>query len=116
VLGVLAIDILGKALAALVITSAFRLDRATSLTVAASLSQIGEFSFILAALAMSLGALSRETHDLILAAALLSIALNPFVFALIDRIGGRPTTPLVESAAPESPAREKAAAAGAATA
>ena len=39
---------------------------------------------------MSLGALSRETHDLILAAALLSIALNPFVFALIDRMGARP--------------------------
>tara|TARA_R110002167_G_scaffold3743_15_gene18191 strand:- start:323 stop:1549 length:1227 start_codon:yes stop_codon:yes gene_type:complete len=90
VLGVLGIIIVGKALAALVITFAFRLDRATSLTVAASLAQIGEFSFILAALAMSLGALSRETHDLILAAALLSIALNPFVFALIDRMGARP--------------------------
>ncbi|MNH44199.1 hypothetical protein D3C79_1062910 [compost metagenome] len=33
--------------------------------------------------------MSRETHDLILASALLSISLNPFVFALIDRIGGR---------------------------
>jgi len=116
VLGVLAIVILGKALAALVITSAFRLDRATSLTVAASLAQIGEFSFILAALAMSLGALSRETHDLILAAALLSIALNPFVFALIDRIGGRPPTPLIDSVAPGSPLREKAAASGPAAA
>ena len=39
---------------------------------------------------MYLGAMSSETHDLILAAALLSITLNPFVFALIDRIGGRP--------------------------
>jgi len=65
---------------------------------------------------MSLGALSRETHDLILAAALLSIALNPFVFALIDRIGGRPPTPLIDSVAPGSPLREKAAASGPAAA
>lgn len=89
VLGVLGIVIIGKSLAALAITTAFKLDRATSLTVAASLAQIGEFSFILAATSVSLGAMSRETHDLILASALLSISLNPFVFALIDRIGGR---------------------------
>ncbi|MBA4805787.1 MAG: cation:proton antiporter [Brevundimonas sp.] len=90
VLGLLAIVIVGKSVAALAITSVFRLDRATSLTVAASLAQIGEFSFILAALSMSLGAMSRETHDLVLAAALLSISLNPFVFALVDRLGARP--------------------------
>ncbi|MNQ85507.1 Inner membrane protein YbaL [compost metagenome] len=89
VLGVLGIVIIGKSVAALAITTAFKLDRATSLTVAASLAQIGEFSFILAATSVSLGAMSRETHDLILASALLSISLNPFVFALIDRIGGR---------------------------
>jgi CPA2 family monovalent cation:H+ antiporter-2 len=88
VLGVLFIVIVGKSVAALAITSAFKLDRQTSWTVAASLAQIGEFSFILAALSMYLGAMSRETHDLILAASLLSISLNPFVFALIDRFGG----------------------------
>ncbi|MGO4688411.1 cation:proton antiporter domain-containing protein [Brevundimonas sp. 2YAF1] len=93
VLGVLGIVIIGKSLAALVITTAFKLDRATSLTVAASLAQIGEFSFILAAISMQLGAMSRETHDLILAAALLSISLNPFVFALIDRMGARMPPP-----------------------
>ncbi|MDP3378492.1 MAG: cation:proton antiporter [Brevundimonas sp.] len=98
VLAVLGIVILGKTLAALAITTAFKLDRATSLTVAASLAQIGEFSFILAALSMYLGAMSRETHDLILAAALLSITLNPLVFALIDRMGGRPKTPVPVSA------------------
>jgi CPA2 family monovalent cation:H+ antiporter-2 len=90
VLGVLVIVIVGKSLAALAITTLFRLDRSTSLTVAASLAQIGEFSFILAALSVSLGAMSRETHDLVLAAALLSISLNPFVFALVDRLGARP--------------------------
>ena len=93
VLGVLGIVIVGKSVAALAITTAFKLDRPTSLTVAASLAQIGEFSFILAAISVSLGAMSRETHDLILAAALLSISLNPFVFALIDRIGGRVAVP-----------------------
>jgi CPA2 family monovalent cation:H+ antiporter-2 len=90
VLIALAIVIVGKTLAALAITTAFRLDRATSLTVGASLAQIGEFSFILAALGVSLGAMSQTTHDLILAAALLSISLNPFVFKLIDRMGAAP--------------------------
>ncbi len=90
VLGVLAIVLVGKTVAALAITSAFRLDRATSLTVGASLAQVGEFSFILAALGMSLGALTQGTHALILAAALLSISLNPFVFLIMDRLGGNP--------------------------
>lgn len=99
VLGVLGIVIVGKSLAALAITTAFKLDRPTSLTVAAALAQIGEFSFILAAISVSLGAMSRETHDLILAAALLSISLNPFVFALIDRMGGRVQPPARKSEA-----------------
>lgn len=93
VLGVLGIVIVGKSVAALVITKTFKLDRPTGFTVAASLAQIGEFSFILAALGVSLGAMSRETHDLILAAALLSISLNPFVFLFTDRMGGRPKPP-----------------------
>ncbi|MBN8527721.1 MAG: cation:proton antiporter [Caulobacterales bacterium] len=93
VLGVLAIIIVGKSLAALAITSGFRLDKATGLTVAASLAQIGEFSFILAALSMSEGAMRAETRDLILAGALLSISLHPFVFVLVDRMGARPTKP-----------------------
>lgn len=90
VLGVVFIVVVGKSLAALVITSAFKLDRATSLTVAASLAQIGEFSFILAGIALYLGAMSHETHDLVLATALLSISLNPFVFAFVDRWGAKP--------------------------
>ncbi len=90
VLGVLGIVIVGKTIAALVITTAFKLDRKTSLTVGASLAQIGEFSFILAALGVSLGAMRQETHDLILAAALISISLHPFLFKLIDRMGAAP--------------------------
>jgi CPA2 family monovalent cation:H+ antiporter-2 len=90
VAAVLGIIVVGKTFAALAITSLFKLDRASSLTVAASLAQIGEFSFILAALGVSLGLMSSGTQDLILAAALLSIALNPVVFALTDRWGGAP--------------------------
>jgi CPA2 family monovalent cation:H+ antiporter-2 len=99
VAAVLGIIIVGKTLAALAITAAFKLDRASSLTVAASLAQIGEFSFILAALGVSLGVMSSETQDLILAAALLSIALNPFVFVLTDRLGGTPRPKPVETPA-----------------
>ena len=109
VLCAVAIVMVGKTLAALVITTAFRLDRATSLTVGASLAQIGEFSFILAALGLSLGALSQTTHDLILAAALLSISLNPFVFRLIDRMGARPARPHKDSDAGRALAKEEAA-------
>lgn len=90
VIAVLSIVLIGKSVAALAITTMFKVDKATSLTVAASLAQVGEFSFILAGLGVTLGALSRETHDLILAAALLSITLNPFVFAIADRMGGKP--------------------------
>lgn len=110
VLGVLGIVIVGKSVAALAITFAFKLTRETSLTVAASLAQIGEFSFILAALGVSLGAMRQETHDLILAAALLSIALNPFVFALCDRLGGRPKpgSPGAKALAVEAAADAKA--------
>lgn len=116
VLGVLFIVVVGKTLAALAITAAFRLDRATSLTVGASLAQIGEFSFILAALSMYLGAMSRETHDLILSAALLSITLNPFLFRLIDRIGARPIPPAAGSQDALDAAHEKTAAGNPATA
>ncbi|PZQ56890.1 MAG: potassium transporter Kef, partial [Phenylobacterium zucineum] len=100
VLAVLAIVVLGKSIAALAITFTFKLERGAGLTIAASLAQVGEFSFILAGLGVSLNALSKETHDLILAAALLSISLNPFVFALADRLGGKPTPPPPKQAAP----------------
>lgn len=93
VFGVLAIVMVGKSLAALAITSAFRVDRKTSFTVAASLAQIGEFTFLLAGVSVYLGAMTPETQNLVLAASLLSIALNPFVFALSDRLIGRTPPP-----------------------
>jgi CPA2 family monovalent cation:H+ antiporter-2 len=84
VLGVVAIIILGKSFAAAALVIAFRYPLSTALTVAASLAQIGEFSFILAGLGLSLGLLPTEGMSLILASALISIALNPFLFATIE--------------------------------
>ena len=81
VLGVVAIIIVGKALAALVLVVALRYPLHTALTVAASLAQIGEFSFILAGLGLSLNLLPDEGMSLVLAGALISIALNPLLFA-----------------------------------
>ncbi|HJW24784.1 MAG TPA: YbaL family putative K(+) efflux transporter [Rhodocyclaceae bacterium] len=81
VLGVVFIIIVGKSIAAMALVLAFRYPLTTALTVAASLAQIGEFSFILAGLGMSLGILPKEGVSLVLAGALISIALNPLVFA-----------------------------------
>jgi CPA2 family monovalent cation:H+ antiporter-2 len=65
------------------ITLVLRYPLNTALTVAASLAQIGEFSFILGALGVSLGILPKEGMSLILAGALISIAINPLVFSFI---------------------------------
>jgi CPA2 family monovalent cation:H+ antiporter-2 len=84
VASVVAIIVLGKSLAAFVLVLAFRYPLNTALTVSASLAQIGEFSFILASLGVSLGLLPGEGQSLILAGALISMALNPLVFQLIE--------------------------------
>ncbi len=83
VLAVVAVIMLGKSLVALAITLAFKYPLNTALTVAASLAQIGEFSFILAGLGLSLHLLSAEGMSLILAGALISIALNPVIFSIV---------------------------------
>ena len=97
---VLGIILLGKTAAALIITHVFKVKRSDSLTVAASLAQIGEFSFILAALSVSLGLMTDRAQDLILAAALISIAINPFTFALADRLGGKAKRATAEECSP----------------
>ena len=84
VLAVVAIIIFGKSLAAFLLVLAFRYPLNTALTVSASLAQIGEFSFILAALGVSLGLLPVEGQSLILAGALISISLNPLLFHAIE--------------------------------
>jgi CPA2 family monovalent cation:H+ antiporter-2 len=83
VLAVVGVIVLGKSLAACALVLAFRYPLGTALTVSASLAQIGEFSFILAGLGVSLGVLPVEGQSLILAGALISIATNPLWFSLI---------------------------------
>jgi len=84
ILAVVAIILVGKSLAAFGIVLLFRYSIHTALTISASLAQIGEFSFILAALGVSLGLMPPEAHSLVVAGALLSITLNPFVFGLVE--------------------------------
>ncbi|HBV20501.1 MAG TPA: YbaL family putative K(+) efflux transporter [Nitrosomonas sp.] len=88
VLSVVAIIIVGKSIAALLLVLAFRYPLNTALVVAASLGQIGEFSFILAGLGLSLGLMPAEGMSLVLAGALISIAFNPIAFAVITPISG----------------------------
>jgi CPA2 family monovalent cation:H+ antiporter-2 len=65
---------------------AFNHSRATALTISASLAQIGEFSFILVGLGVTLNLLPERGRDLVLAGAIISIMLNPLVFGLLDRL------------------------------
>jgi CPA2 family monovalent cation:H+ antiporter-2 len=85
-IAVVAIILLGKTLAAFLIVLAFRYPLNTALTVSASLAQIGEFSFILAGLGVSLKLLPIEGQSLILAGAVISIALNPLIFSAIEPV------------------------------
>lgn len=83
--GTIAIIVVGKSIAALLIVRMFGRSMGTAMTIAASLAQIGEFSFILATLGGKLGLLPKVGSDLILAGAIFSIMLNPGLFALLDR-------------------------------
>ncbi|WFQ79731.1 YbaL family putative K(+) efflux transporter [Xenorhabdus sp. SF857] len=85
IIGTLAIIIIGKSLAAMLLVKMFGHSRRTALTISASLAQIGEFAFILAGLAVTLGFLDGEARNLVLAGAIISIMLNPVLFSLLDR-------------------------------
>lgn len=84
------IIVIGKSVAAFAIVALFRHPVATALTISASLAQIGEFSFILAGLGVDLGLLPERGRDLVLAGAIISILVNPIVFAAVDRLVPRP--------------------------
>ena len=85
VLGVLAIILFGKSAAAFMLVRLFGHSQRTALTIAASLAQIGEFAFILAGLGMALDLLPQAGQNLVLAGAILSIMLNPVLFALLEK-------------------------------
>ncbi|RZL55781.1 MAG: Kef family K(+) transporter [Variovorax sp.] len=82
VLAVVLVIVVGKSIAAGALVLAFRYPLRTALTVSASLAQIGEFSFILVALGVSLNLMPPEAQSLVLAGALISIATNPLWFTL----------------------------------
>ena len=84
VAAVVGVIVLGKTLAASVLVLLLRYPLNTALTVSAGLAQIGEFSFIIAALGVSLNILPQQGQNLILAGAIISIALNPLLFQAIE--------------------------------
>lgn len=102
------IIVLGKSFFALGLVLLFRYPLNTALIVSISLAQIGEFSFILASLSVSLGLLSPEKQNLILAGAIISIALNSFLFRAINPLQRWLNTPIKSkySAAPPDPLAE----------
>ncbi|MDP2875165.1 MAG: cation:proton antiporter, partial [Holophaga sp.] len=80
VLWVLGIILIGKTVAAFLLMRLMRFGKEAALVVSAGLAQIGEFSFILASLATSVGLLSKDGYQLIIAGSIISIALNPSLF------------------------------------
>ncbi|PXW49080.1 Kef-type potassium/proton antiporter (CPA2 family) [Erwinia sp. AG740] len=92
VLATLLIIVIGKSMAAFLLVHMFGHSRRTALTISASLAQIGEFAFILAGLGISLGMLSENGRNLVLAGAILSIMLNPLLFTLLERYLARHET------------------------
>jgi CPA2 family monovalent cation:H+ antiporter-2 len=84
VVATLLIIVVGKSFAAWLIVLAFGYPRRTALTISVSLAQIGEFAFMLAELGVAVGLLSSEGRDLILAGAILSLLINPFLFVALD--------------------------------
>jgi monovalent cation:H+ antiporter-2, CPA2 family len=96
VLSVVGVIVFGKSVVAFLLVLALRYPLNTALTVSASLAQIGEFSFILAGLGVSLGLLPKEGQDFILAGAIISIAINPLIFKAIG--------PILRAAEARSPA------------
>jgi len=86
VLGTVGIIVVAKSLAALIIVRLFGRPWGTAATIAVSLAQIGEFSFILAGLGVSLGLMPQLGRELILAGAIITILLNPPLFLLLDRL------------------------------
>jgi CPA2 family monovalent cation:H+ antiporter-2 len=84
IVGVLGVILVGQSMAAALIAVLLGKPLRTSLILGASVGQIGEFSFILAALGVSLGLLTGEAQSLILAGAVISITLNPLLFKAVD--------------------------------
>jgi CPA2 family monovalent cation:H+ antiporter-2 len=100
------IILIAKSVAAYLVVRLYDHSSATALIIAASLAQIGEFSFILAGLGLSLKLLPEEGRDLILAGAIITILINPLLFAALDVILARRERPEAAEKAEPGAARE----------
>jgi CPA2 family monovalent cation:H+ antiporter-2 len=108
VLATVAIIVGVKTAVAYAIVRAYGHDRGTGLTIAASLAQIGEFSFILIVMGVDLALVPEAARDLVVAGAMLSILVNPALFAALDLWQARqaavaPVSPPAGSAVPREP-------------
>jgi CPA2 family monovalent cation:H+ antiporter-2 len=116
-LAVLGVVLVGKSAVALLIVRVFGYPLNTALIVSAGLAQVGEFSFILVGLGLSLGLIPVEAQSLVIAAAVISIGVNPFLFDAIEPVRkwvlersprarevARPADPLAELPATVDPA------------
>jgi CPA2 family monovalent cation:H+ antiporter-2 len=102
ILAAVLIILFGKSAAAFLIVRLFGYPTSTALMISASLAQIGEFSFILAGLGVSLELLPERGRDIVLAGAILSIMLNPLFFAMLDRWLATEKGGAAEAAAPDA--------------
>jgi CPA2 family monovalent cation:H+ antiporter-2 len=84
VLAALAVVLIGKPLAAVAVVATLGYSARTALVVGLGLAQVGEFSFILAELARGHGLLPAEGHSVLVACAIVSISINPFLFRALD--------------------------------
>jgi K+:H+ antiporter len=96
------IILVAKSAAAYAVVRLFRHSRPVALMITASLAQIGEFSFILADRSLQLGLLPEDGRDIILAGAIITILLNPLLFAILDIYAARRERASAEKAAVEA--------------
>jgi K+:H+ antiporter len=89
ILAMVGLVVLSKAVVKFAIVTLFGYPIRTGLTVGVGLAQIGEFSFILGTVGLTLGLLPTEGFQLIVASSLLSIAINPFLFRVVDPLDRR---------------------------
>jgi CPA2 family monovalent cation:H+ antiporter-2 len=88
-LATVAVVLIGNSASALLMLRILHRSLADALTIGIGLAQIGEFSFILAGLGIALGVLNGEARDLILGTSIVTIFLNPFLFAAAERMRPR---------------------------
>lgn len=84
-----ALIVLGKATVGFLLAALLRQSAQTAVVMAAGLSQIGEFSFILGQAGVKLGMMTGEQYSMLLASAVLAITLNTFMFSLLLPLGKR---------------------------